>query len=115
MSAGEKLGPLRRRDGEPVFDEAWQAQALAMADTLVKRGVFTSAQWAEALGTAVREDDADTTESYYAAVLRAVERLLDAAGAVGLPEITDRRDAWARAYENTPHGAPVNLEAGDTA
>ncbi len=115
MSAPDNLGPLKIRDGEAVFDEAWQAQALGIADMLVKQGVFTASQWAEALGVAVREDGADTTESYYAAVLRAVERLLDDAGAVAQPEIKDRRDAWARAYENTPHGAPVMLEAGETA
>ena len=102
------LGPLVRRDGDAVFDEAWQAQALAMADCLVRADVFSAGDWAEALGVAVREHE-DTTEGYYRAVLSALERLLDR-GALPGAEIEARRDAWARAYEATPHGAPVELE-----
>ena len=103
------LTPLARRDGDPVFEEAWQAQALAMADCMVKAGAFSATDWAAALGRAVRAED-DTTGGYYRAVLAALEDLLDARGAVPAPEMTDRRDAWARAYETTPHGAPVELE-----
>lgn len=113
MSAADALGPLARRDGEPVFDEAWQAQSLALADCLVRSGVFTATQWAEALGAAVREMP-DTTEGYYRAVIVALEGLLDAGGALPVSAIDERRDAWARAYENTPHGAPVELSAGET-
>ena len=104
----EPLGPLARRDGEAVFDEAWQAQALAMADCLVQAQVFSAHDWAEALGVAVREQE-DTTEGYYRAVLSALERLLDR-GALPAGEVEARRDAWARAYEATPHGEPVELE-----
>ena len=107
MSASDPLGPLARRDGDPVFDEAWQAQALALADCLVREGVFTAEAWADALGVAVREND-DTTEGYYRAVLSALERLLDT-GAVPGAEVDARRDAWAAAYERTPHGQPVEL------
>src|SRR6056297_2054774 len=64
---------------DPVFDAPWQAQALALADTLARSGRFTPADWAEALGHALREADAqgapDTTETYYGAVLIALERL----------------------------------------
>ena len=103
------LDPLASRDGDPVFEEAWQAQALAMADTLVKAGAFSAGEWAAALGEAVRAED-DTTAGYYRAVLRALEGLLDGGGAVPAPELEARRDAWARAYETTPHGEPVELE-----
>jgi len=91
-----------------VFDEAWQAQALAMADCLVRGGLFSGGQWAETLGVAVREQE-DTTEGYYRAVLSALERLLDQ-GPLPNDEVEARRDAWARAYEATPHGQPVELE-----
>jgi len=101
--------PLARRDGEPIFEEAWQAQALAMADCMVKAGMISATDWAAALGRAVRAED-DTTGGYYRAVLAALETLLDAGGAVPAPEMTDRRDAWAHAYETTPHGDPVELE-----
>lgn len=108
MPAHEVLQPLASRDGDPVFDEAWQAQALGLADCLVREGVFSAGDWAEALGVAVREQD-DTTEGYYRAVLSALERLLDSGPLPGL-EVEVRRDAWARAYEATPHGDPVELE-----
>ena len=108
MQPREALGPLARRDGDAVFDEAWQAQALAMADCLVQADVFSAKDWAEALGVAVREKP-DTTEGYYQAVLTALERLLDQ-GPLPSGEVEARRDAWARAYEATPHGQPVELE-----
>ena len=107
---GGPLAPLARRDGDPVFEEAWQAQALAMADCLVRAGAFTAADWAAALGRAVRAQDADTTAGYYRAVLAALESLLDRGGAVPAGEVEDRRAAWVRAYEATPHGQPVELE-----
>ena len=108
MPPSDALGPLARRDGDAIFDEAWQAQALAMADCLVKAEVFSATEWAEALGVAVRKQS-DTTEGYYRAVLSALERLLDQ-GALPSEEVCARRDAWARAYETTPHGQPVELE-----
>lgn len=103
------LAPLARRDGDPVFEEAWQAQALAMADCMVRAGAFSAGDWAAALGKAVRAED-DTTQGYYRAVLAALETLLDTGGTIPAPEVTERRDAWARAYAATPHGQPVELE-----
>lgn len=110
MPAPDPLAPLARRDDDPVFEEAWQAQALGMADTLVQAGAFSAADWAAALGEAVRAEE-DTTTGYYRAVLRALESLLDGAGTIPAPELETRRDAWARAYESTPHGQPVELKA----
>lgn len=106
------LKPLAQRDGDPAFDEAWQAQALALADCLIRRGVFTAGEWAGALGAQVRHHP-DTTEGYYHAVLAALETLLDK-GMLPGETVDARRDAWARAYENTPHGQPVELAAGET-
>ena len=108
MQPHEALGPLARQDGEAIFNEAWQAQALAMADCLVQAGVFSATEWAEALGAAIQENP-DTTDGYYSAVLNALERLLNQ-GPLPSEEIGARRDAWARAYEATPHGQPVELE-----
>ena len=63
----DPLGPLRRKDGDPTFDEAWQAQSLAIADRLVDAGVVTATAWAEALSFEVQSaarasaaDNADT-------------------------------------------------------
>lgn len=57
--------PLAPR--EPVFEEPWHAQSLALADSLVRAGAFTATEWAEALGAALKAADArglpDTTEN----------------------------------------------------
>jgi nitrile hydratase accessory protein len=117
LSPSEPLfGPLKRRDGEPAFDEAWQAQALAMADLMVRAGVVSADAWAQALGEKLRESaeagDADDTEAYYQAVLSALEDLLASAGAASFQEVGTREEEWRRAYLNTPHGKPVELSAG---
>jgi nitrile hydratase accessory protein len=111
---GDDLKPLKRLDGEPVFDEAWQAQVLAMADRLSASGVFTPSQWSATLGDElVRAQDAgkpDTPMTYYEAALRALERLLEETGAVTPDARGERRAAWETAYHTTPHGQPVLLK-----
>ena len=110
------LRPLARRDGEPAFDQPWQAQVLALADTLTRRGLFSPGDWSTTLGEELRRAEAagapDTPETYYAAVLAALERLTAASGAVPGGALAERTEAWRRAYENTPHGRPVELTAG---
>ena len=100
-------------DGDPVFDEPWQAQTLAIADTLARAGAFTPAAWSAALGAELKKAEArgapDDAATYYDAALRALEGLLDANGAVGREVLNLRRDAWERAYRETPHGKPVTL------
>ena len=105
-------------DARPAFDEPWQAEILAIADALVGRGLFTAAQWSAALG-AERKRDAETgvpddQEHYYEAALRALENLTLSAGALTGTAIDRRQARWHRAYEATPHGDPVRLEAGGT-
>jgi nitrile hydratase accessory protein len=96
-----------------AFDEPWQAQALALADTMVHAGRFTATEWAGALGAALREAEAggapDTLESYYSAVLIALERLCEARGGISRDDRALRRAAWEAAYRRTPHGQPVKL------
>jgi nitrile hydratase accessory protein len=112
------LGPLVRRDGEPTFDEPWQAQALGIADALVAAGVIAADAWAARLGAILRAraeagaaDDADT---YYGAVLEALETLLTETGSAAASEVDRRQQQWRRAYLNTPHGKPVELAAGES-
>ena len=81
----DAIGPLKRKDGEPVFDEPWQAQVLAMADALVQRGAFTPVEWSDTLGEELRRAERahspDEATTHYQAVLGALERLLDRKGA----------------------------------
>ncbi len=112
----EPLGPLARRDGEPVFDEPWQAQALAAAYALAENGLFTRQAWSETLGAELRRaEDAgapDTAETYYRAVVTALERLVAESGAASTEALAERREAWRQAYLDTPHGQPVELSRG---
>jgi nitrile hydratase accessory protein len=107
-------GFLKAKDGEPVFGEPWHAQTLALADLLVKSGAISSACWAETLGAEIKALNAepDDRETYYRAVLAALERLLAENGSVSPIELHEREHQWERAYLRTPHGKPVELTAG---
>jgi nitrile hydratase accessory protein len=110
--------PLAARDSEPGFDESWQAELMAIAHTLATQGLFTQSEWSEALGAERARDAAggvpDDQEHYYEAALRALEKLTTARGAVTDAMLEAREAQWRRAYEATPHGDPVRLEAGRT-
>lgn len=114
MSRPEEIKPLARRDDEPVFDEPWQAQALALAFTLAERGIFTPAQWSQTLGNSHREllsDGApDTPQTYYEAVAISLEILLSNAEGLDGEAIETRTGEWREAYLTTPHGQPVVLK-----
>ena len=107
-------GFLKAKDGEPVFGEPWHAQTLALADLLVKSGAISSARWAETLGAEIQAVSAepDDRETYFRAVLAALERVLAENGGVTRAELEERQEQWERAYLRTPHGKPVELAAG---
>jgi nitrile hydratase accessory protein len=109
----DPIGPLARRDGEPVFEEPWQAQALAAAYALTESGLFTRQAWSEALGAELRQAHQagapDTAETYYRAVVAALERLVTESGAASAEDLAERRETWRQAYLDTPHGQPVEL------
>lgn len=98
---------------EPDFEYPWQAQALALADSLVEAGHFTKTDWAEALGVALKSAEQagtpDTLETYYNAVLSALEALTETFTDITLETRQQRRAAWEAAYLRTPHGKPVAL------
>ena len=104
MSVREALAPLASRDGEPTFDEPWQAQVLAIAFALTEQGPHTPAQWSDTLGAELKQAAAagapDTLETYYLAALRALERL----AGVSAMRLASRNEQWRRAYLTTPHG-----------
>ncbi len=114
-----EIAPLARREGEPIFAEPWQARVLALALALSERGVFSAAEWSASLGEELRRAEArgapDDQETYYAAALAALEKLLGAAGSVSAEALCRRTQEWRRAYRKTPHGQPVQLAAGTNA
>ncbi len=95
----------------PVFGEPWQAEAFALTLALHEKGVFSWAEWAEALSAEVKAPDAAPDGSdYYDRWLVALEKLL-AARAIALPREVDAcAAAWQRAAHAAPHGKPILLE-----
>ena len=100
---------------EPVFAEPWEARAFAMVVSLHERGLYTWAEWADALATRIGADatgDPDLGDSYYHHWLGALEDLLARKG-IGPAETARWRDAWQHAANRTPHGEPIELQADD--
>jgi nitrile hydratase accessory protein len=101
----------------PVFREPWEAQTFAMAVALHERGVFTWGEWAQLLGeeikSAQRAGDPDTGATYYRHWLAALERMVAAKGVVDRAMLARYHDAWVRAADRTPHGAPIELRPED--
>jgi nitrile hydratase accessory protein len=108
------LKPLTAVDGKPAFEEPWQAEALAMADTLVQNGLFSARAWSDSLGAALASaaasGAADTQETYYGCVVKALETLIAANTDINESAMAETRKAWKTAYLSTPHGQPVNLK-----
>lgn len=110
----EALKPLVAVDGEPAFAEPWQAQVLAIADTLVQQGLFSAGTWSDALGAALKQAEtggaADTQETYYRCALEALETLIAEHGDIDRQAMLGKREDWEQAYLSTPHGQPVKLD-----
>jgi nitrile hydratase accessory protein len=104
---------LPRNEDAPVFREPWEAHAFALAVQLQERGLFTSDEWAQALGNEIaaaqRAGDPDSGETYYRHWLRALERLIVAKGAASESGLKETKEAWDRAAKATPHGQPIVL------
>jgi nitrile hydratase accessory protein len=112
-SKNTALKPLADTDGDPVFDEAWQAQALAIADNLVKSGLFSANDWSDALGQSLKESvdraDVDSQQTYYLCVLKTLEKLIADHSGIDATLMVSKRQDWEQAYLRTPHGQPVSL------
>lgn len=111
--ADAALQPIRRAEGEPLFAEPWEAQALALAVALQQAGAFTAVEWADALGAAIKRaqsaGDPDDGSTYYQHVLVALEQLVQDKQITTADLLAARKVAWIDAYEHTPHGQPVEL------
>jgi nitrile hydratase accessory protein len=97
----------------PVFAEPWQAQAFALTVKLSEQGHFTWKEWAAALAdqlhAAANRGEPDDGSRYYEHWLAALEGLVTAKGLADPAALVARKEAWAEAYRQTPHGRPVEL------
>lgn len=95
----------------PAFDEPWQAQVYGMAQVLIESGRIEPNSWAMAMRAAISkrlESGApDSTDTYFAAVTDALESVMS----LEKKEMGSAVEAWREAYETTPHGKPVKLNA----
>jgi nitrile hydratase accessory protein len=109
------LLPGQPRDGDgPVFADAWEAQAFAMAVMLHEKGIFTWPEWAVALADEIKSaqasGDPDLGDTYYQHWLRALERLVADKGLASAEALRDTAQAWEEAAKATPHGQPIVLD-----
>jgi nitrile hydratase accessory protein len=93
-------------------------RAFALAVKLSEERHFTWKEWASALGdelraAAERGEPADGSR-YYHHWLAALERLIIEKGLTSREARQERKEAWAEAYRQTPHGKPVELTASLT-
>jgi len=120
VASGERLrvGPVL---DDPVFREPWEAQAFAMTVLLHQRGLFTWAEWAQALsahiagaaGTNANPANAAAETPYYQHWLAALESLVAAKGVSSADELTRYQRAWEHAAHRTPHGQSIDLLSDD--
>jgi nitrile hydratase accessory protein len=107
---------LPRDDEGPVFEEAWQAEAFALAVRLHEVGCFSWNEWTTTHAAVLREvrdrGEPDDGSRYYDHWLDALERLVTAKQVVSASDLDRRKAAWIQAYLSTPHGQPVELQAG---
>jgi nitrile hydratase accessory protein len=107
---------LSRDEQGPVFAEPWQAEAFALTVRLYEAGGFTWPEWADTLAAVVGEvrdrGEVDAGSRYYEHWLVALERLITEKQVLSASDLDRRKAAWTGAYLSTPHGQPVELQAG---
>ncbi len=107
--------PLLPRDSDgPVFAEPWQAQAFAVIVQLTEADVLTPTEWADRLGTVLREAEErgeyDTGQRYYDHWLTALERLVVDKDLAGWEDLATE---GAAIRENDHHRREGQLKGGN--
>ena len=92
------------------FAAPWEAQVFAMVVALQEAGLFTWGEWSDRLGSAIRPADGAEAAADYGRWLGVLEAILAERGVTDADALAARRDAFLRAAEATPHGAPIRLE-----
>lgn len=110
----DALPALPVDDQGPVFREPWEAQAFAITLKLHQQGNFTWPEWAMYLNKEIEKakqrGDPDLGDTYYHHWLAALENLCVDKGITSERALAERKDAWDRAAQATPHGEPIELD-----
>jgi nitrile hydratase accessory protein len=96
----------------PIFDAPWQAQVFALAVGLNEAGVFSWTDWAATFSDVIAREqapEAPSNDEYYRCWLIALEQMLTARGLADAETVGAVTQAWHRAAQATPHGAPILL------
>lgn len=97
----------------PIFDAPWQARAFAIVVQLSNTSHFGWDEWVRVFSQEIARSPPQTGESdndtYYRQWLDALERIVVKKGLLGPGDVQERSFTWRVAYENTPHGQPVEL------
>lgn len=102
-----QLPGIALTDGEPIFNEPWEAQAFAMVVNLHQRGAFEWSEWAECLSEQIHSGE---ERSYYQHWLTALETIADKKNLASTAALQSRKQAWHDAAACTPHGDPITLD-----
>jgi nitrile hydratase accessory protein len=109
-----ELLPLLQDQGRPVFADAWEAQAFALANLLIEKGFLTRAQWVETFSQEIKaaqgRGDPDRGDTYFLHWIAALERTMVERELISRPALQEQEILWLRAVENTPHGVAIALE-----
>lgn len=107
------LPHFQRSGEEPIFREAWEAEAFVLVMRLHEAGHFSWDEWTTTLASNIRAaqaaGDPDLGDSYYHHWLAALEQICTQKRLVDRNEADEREAAWRRAYATTPHGQAVEL------
>lgn len=98
---------------ERPFEEPWHAELFATTHALAAAGAFAWPDWAAYFGAAIAQADAaggpKDGSDYYDIWLAAFEAFLIERDLAEGERLGELRDAWTKAYLETPHGSPVTL------
>lgn len=108
---------LPPHEPEQPFAEPWHGKLFALTHALAAAGNFTWPEWAAHFGAELARARASggpaDGSDYYDVWLAALEGFLAARRHTDPARVEALKAAWTDAYLTTPHGAPVELPAGE--